>query len=73
MGGADPVAGTGDSGGLGSVAIGLIWEAGSGIVKDSLGGSGNSDVGEWPRAARANADDANRVPTGLGAGCPMAR
>ena len=80
------MAGTGDSGGVGSAATGLTCEVGSGIVKDSLGGSGNSDVGDWSRLAggvsslvrysadaRVNAANANKDPTGLGAGYPLAR
>ena len=53
------------------------------MVKESLGGSGSSDVGEltgvassWERYsadAGVNAADANRVPTGLGACWPLAR
>ena len=86
QGGADPAAGVGDLGGVGSVAAGLNCEAGSGMVKESLGGSGSSDVGDWSQLAGVasslerysadagvNAADANRDPTGLGAGCPLAR
>ena len=64
----------------------LAWDAGSGIVKDNLGGSGSNDEGEWPLAAggvlssaRYDADAvvkegaANKDPTGLGACSPFAR
>ena len=65
------------------MATGLAWQAGSGTVKDSLGGSGNSDVGEWPLGvggvsslvrystdAGPKHEVANRDPTGLGAAAP---
>ena len=76
--GADPTAGAGDSGGVGSAAAGGTWEAGSGRLKESRVCSGNSDEGDgsdpegvglsWDlyRAdAEVNAAVANRVPAGL--------
>ena len=84
--GADPVAAVGDPGGVGSVAAGLTCDAGSGMVKESLGGSGSSDAGDWSELAGVasslerysgdaglNAANAKKAPTGLGAGCPLAR
>ena len=86
LGGADPTAGAGDSGGVGSAAAGGTWEAGSGRLKESLVGSGNSDEGDgsdpegvglsWDlyRAdAGVTAAVGNRVPAGLGAPCPLVR
>ena len=46
LGGADPTAGAGDSGGVGSAAAGWTWEAGSGRLKESLVCSGSSDEGD---------------------------
>ena len=40
--------GIGDPSGVGSVVSGLAWDAGSGIVKNNLGGSAGHDEGEWP-------------------------
>ena len=85
-GGGDLAVGVGDSGGVGSVAAGLTCEAGSGMVKENLGRSCSSNVGDgsnlagvalsWERYsddAGVYAADANRDPSGQGAGSPLAR
>ena len=85
-GGADPTAGAGNSGGVGSAAAGWTWEAGSGRLKESLVCSGYNDAGDcsapvgaglswdlyWADAG-VNAVVANRVPAGLGAAWPLVR
>ena len=86
LGGADPTAEAGDSGGVGSAAAGCTREAGSGRLKESLVCSGNSDEGDcsapvgvglswhlYRADAGVNAVVANRVPAGLGAACPLVR
>ena len=68
------------------MATGLAWDAGSGIVKDNLGGQGSKGEREWPPAvagvlsiARYSANagvqevTVNKDPTGPGACCPCVR